>query len=260
MKILLLVSALFLLTANFSFAKTAPIKKTKEIKQISQLDEAITTKTLLQKFSKEYASKEELQKLKTEVLELKGNAVFGLIQVMKDSKYPEKNRWMATFLLGQIMGIKSAPFIAKFLEHPDWIMRLSALKTLLALKQVKYGAIYAKLLKDDSLLVRYQALENIRALSLTKYAPSVWAMLYDKKNYYSIKNKNKRSSIIKNVITTVGELEFSQARPILLKMVQKEKYADIFNELDYSLSRITKKPSPVGGKKAKKEFWSRIKV
>src|SRR5690606_10601509 len=40
-----------------------------------------------------------------------------LIKVMKNNKYPEQNRWHATMLLAQIMGEKSAPFIAKFSAH-----------------------------------------------------------------------------------------------------------------------------------------------
>src|SRR5262245_5877213 len=52
--------------------------------------------------------------LKRNALRHKGKSVPTLIKVMKESKFPDQNRWQATMLLAQIMGKKSAPFIAKF--------------------------------------------------------------------------------------------------------------------------------------------------
>ncbi len=217
---------------------------------------------LLSKYAVNYADKKELAALKKQTLNYGGDSVEALIEVMKNGKYPEKNRWVATFLLGQIMGEKSAPFIAKFTKHPNWLMRMASLKTLLALKQERYGMEYAKLLADESFIVRTQALENIRALKLSKYSDHVWGMLYDKKNYYEPTDKGmiksrKRSNIIKSIIATIGELKFQDARAPLMKMIQKEKYNDIFNEMDVALSEITGFKSPAGDIKAKRFFWSR---
>ena len=161
------------------------------------------------------------------------------------------------------MGEKSAPFLAKFLKHPNWVLRMASLKTMLALKQKDYGAHYAMLLADDSFIVRSQALENIRTLKISSTAPQVWAMLYDKKNYYQPKLngkelKTKRSNIIKSVISTVGDLKFSQAKAPLIKMIQKDKYNDIFPEMDQSLNKITGQNSPNGDIKAKRIFWQRM--
>jgi hypothetical protein len=110
--------------------------------------------------------------------------------------------------------------------------------------------------------VRSQALENIRILKSSEVAPQVWAMLYDKKNYYqpTINGKAlkvKRSNIIKNVILTVGDLEFQKAKAPLIKMIQKEKYDDIFPEIDKSLMKITGRTSPNDLAK-KRIFWQRM--
>jgi hypothetical protein len=219
--------------------------------------------SLLQKYMINYSSKNQMADLKAETLKQGGKSVEALIEVMKNGKYPEKNRWVATFLLGQIMGNKSAPFLAKFLQHPNWVMRMASLKTMLALRQTEYGAQYAKLLSDESFIVRSQALDNIRTLKLTKSAPQVWAMLYDKKNYYqpTLKGKElkaKRSNIIKSVIATIGELKFEKAKLPLIKMIQKDKYNDIFNEMDHSLALITGQKSPASDGKAKRIFWQRM--
>lgn len=219
--------------------------------------------TLLQKYMINYSDKNQMADLKALTLKHGGQSVEALIEVMKNGKYPDKNRWVATFLLGQIMGDKSAPFLAKFLKHPSWVMRMASLKTMLALRQKEYGSQYAMLLNDDSFIVRSQALDNIRTLKITNSAPQVWAMLYDKKNYYQPtlngkELKSKRSNIIKSVIATVGDLKFEKAKAPLIKMIQQDKYNDIFNEMDQSLSKITGQKSPGTDNKAKRIFWQRI--
>ena len=69
-----------------------------------------TKDMLLQKYSKAYTRKSDIDELRKETLSLGGKSVEALIEVMKNGKYPEKNRWLATFLLGQIMGDKSILF------------------------------------------------------------------------------------------------------------------------------------------------------
>ncbi len=216
------------------------------------------TKTLLKDFKQEKKGK-EIFNLKKKALSFGGKSVPALIEVMKSGKYPERNRWVATFLLANIMGPKSASFLAKFAGHPNWVLRMASLKALLALKEKSLGPIYANALKDKSLIVRIQALENIGKLNLAKFAPVVWAMLYDSRNYYAAKNAGKkRSNIIKKVITTIGDLKFKKAEGPLLTMIQKKKYNDIFEEMDYSLSKIQGKTSPEGSRRIKRHYWKRM--
>ncbi|OUR98586.1 hypothetical protein A9Q84_04005 [Halobacteriovorax marinus] len=225
----------------------------------------VITQSLLKKFSKK-STKADLIKLKKEVLSYNGKSVPALVEVMKNGKYPEKNRWVATFMLGKVMGKKSAPFISKFLKHPSWVMRMASLKTLLALKGREYGRKFSTALKDKSMIVRFQALDNIATLKLTDEAPFVWQMLYDKRNYYQPKGKNKkiknlkRTNIIKKVIVTVGELKFQKAKKPLLSMIKNRKYDDIFAEMDKSLAKITGRKSPAGSMKVKKRYWSKIAI
>jgi hypothetical protein len=232
-----------------------PRLKAKKSTQVSSPVEKI----LLAEFKKELKSSEIL-KLKKQALSYSGKAVPALIKVMKSNGYPEKNRWVATFLVGRIMGKKSSPFLAKFLRHPNWVMRMASLKTLLALGESRYDNAYAVALKDNSFIVRKQALDNIRKLSISKRAPEVWSMLYDKRNYYAPKDgSKKRTNIIKEAIKTVGELKFEKALKPLLSMSQKEKYKDIFPEIDYALEKITGKNSP-DDTKMKKRFWKKVGI
>lgn len=260
-----ILSLIALVTLGSPQIFAAKISKTAELKPAPGQTSALT-QNLLQLFAKESLKNTEMKQLQAEALKHGGNSVPALIEVMKNDKFPDKNRWAATFLLGQIMGDQSAPFIARFVEHPSWVLRMASLKTLLALKQDKYASKFTKALKDESLIVRGQALENIRELKIKNQAPSVWAMLYDKKNYYQEKSKgkegltHKRSHLIKDVIKTVGELEFKEARDPLFKMIQNDKYNDIFDEMDFALSKIVGKPSPEGPQNVKRHFWKRTSM
>jgi hypothetical protein len=214
--------------------------------------------TLLDLF-KVQGNSQQIKVLQKKMLSLGGKAVPYLIEVMKSSAFPDKSRWVATFLLARIMGKKSINFLAKFLEHPSWIMRMASLKALLGLKARDLGDGYSKALKDKSLVVRSQALENIRILELEQFAPQVWAMLYDDRNYHHGENGlKKRGNIIKKIIRVIGDLKFKKAKIPLLKMVQKKKYQDIFDDVDYSLAKILGKSSPSGGPRIKRYFWKRV--
>ncbi len=195
--------------------------------------------------------------LKKNIFNHRQKAVPTLIKVMKDGDYPDQNRWQATMLLAQVMGKKSAPFIAKFAEHPNWMMRLASLKALLGLSQKEYIQVYRTALSDSSLIVRLQALDNISKLQMESLGKDVWNMLYDQSNYSGSLGARKRTSIVKSVIKTLGDIKFKPAVRPMAKLFQKSKYADISNELDYSLRKITGKNSP-DKYEEKIKFWSKL--
>lgn len=228
----------------------------------ANISKTTRTKSLLtEKIEKTFSkslSKKDIKLAKEEVLKYKGKAVPALINIMKNEKFPDRNRWVATFLLGRVMGRKSIPFMTKFSKHPNWVMRLASYKSLLALGE-KDPKIYSKGLKDPSLLVRFQSLDSVSRLNLTELAPTVWSMLYDKRNYYSSKkdNKKKRQHIVKSIVKTVGDLKFKKAEEPLLKMVLNKKYDDILKEMNYALSKITNKKAPVDDPVMIKRFWKK---
>jgi hypothetical protein len=220
----------------------------------------LTEEQLDQLYKVEYKKKSQYQNLKNKTLAMTQKAVPTLIKVIKSADYPDKNRWIAMFMLGRVMGKKSSNFISKFTAHPNWMLRLASLKVLLALQQKQYKGLYTRMLKDKAMIVRHQALENIKSLELKELAPYVWAMLYDKSNYAGTNGSRKRSHIIKEAIKTVGDLEFEKSKGPMLKMIKDKKYKDVFAELDYSLNKMSQKKSPEGGIKEKQYFWSRISV
>lgn len=219
-----------------------------------------TDSELLALYKRKYKTKLQYQELKNQTMSLTQKAVPALVKVIKSSDYPDKNRWIAMFMLGRIMGKKSANFISKFSAHPNWMLRLASLKVLLALDQKQFQGIYTRLLKDKAMIVRHQALENIRKLNLSQLAPYVWAMLYDKSNYAGSEGERKRAHIIKQAIKTVGDLKFEKSKKPMLKMISDKKYKDIAQELDYSLNKLSDKQSPDGNIKSKIHFWTRVET
>ena len=236
-------------------SKVKPVSKKKRTQKKSSI---IPDHPLEALYLKKSPRKSFITKLKSETLKYKQKAVPTLIKVMKGKAYPEENRWVATFMLGRIMGKKSANFISKFTKHPNWMLRLAALKVLLHLEQKQFRGIYARLLEDKSLIVRHQALQNIKEMKLKSLAPYVWKMLYNKQNYVGIKGARKRSNIISDAIKIVGDLDLQKAKKAMLKMITKKKYKDVHAELDYSLSKLYKKSSPRGSFEVKKNYWSKI--
>ena len=85
-------------------------------------------------------------------------------------------------------------------------------------------------------------------------------MLYNKDNYVGTKGSRKRANIIRDAIRVVGELGLKKAKTPMLKMLQRNKYKDIYPELDYSLSKLHEKPSPKGSIAIKRNYWKKVSI
>lgn len=251
-----------LLFGIFSFAvngKNSPIivnKSSERAKEINDENLKIVS-DLLADFKTEYTVKKDMEMLSDKALKVGKESVPALIQVMKRSDYPDKNRWLATFLLGKIVGKKAIPFIGKFLEHPNWVLRMASLKTLQSLQDKSHKKQYEELLKDKSMIVRIQAIEILNKLQIKESAKEIWKMIFREQNYQVTKGKKKRLPIIKDVIRAIGDLKYEEARASLLTMLKNKRYDDLFSELDYSLEKITGKKSPKGKVVEKRIFWEK---
>lgn len=173
------------------------------------------------------------------VLRLRGKAVPLLINTIKNPDSSDRQLWVSTISLGKVAGKKASKFLVRLLEHPNWVLRLASLKTLLALKEKRYTQKYVRALKDSSLLVRKQALENIKRLRLKQHATKVWAMIFDKSNYAG--KLKKRMDIVGDAIKVVGILGYKSAFKPLLVMAKKEHYRDIHPQIKFSLAMLAKK-------------------
>lgn len=175
-----------------------------------------------------------------------------LLNAMKKKSYPVKNRWIAMFSLTKLMGKNSSKVLSKFTKHPDWMMRLGALKCLLFLKEKKYAKQYANLLSDKSMVVRQQALKNIHQLEIKESAYAV-------SNLLSEINFDKSSGVNAEVdltLLTLAKLGHKQSIPTLVDMLKAKKFKNNTATIDYTLELLTGKKSPKGDLNSKIAFWS----
>lgn len=193
--------------------------------------------------------------IKKRVMQRGSYAVKDLLTIISDKKYPIENRWSSIYFVSQIMGQKSVSYLKKLTRSKHLMIRLAALKNLVNLS-VQDKETYSRLLNDKAMIVRFEVLDSIIKLNMKSMAPYVWKMLYDEKNYSKVTGgTNKRSKIIKKIIRTIGDLEFKKAKIPLLKMAINNKFTDIFNDIDYSLTKITSKASKGSSIQAKRLYW-----
>jgi hypothetical protein len=84
--------------------------------------------------------------------------------------------------------------------------------------------------------------------------------MYDKSNYSGDAGNRKRTSIVKSIIRTVGDIRFEKAKSPLAKLIQKPKYQDLVEDLDYSLEKITGEVSPNSSVEQRRKFWSKLNL
>jgi len=173
------------------------------------------------------------------LFKLDNKAVPTIVEIMKSDKYPDQSRWLATLSLARIMGLKSLPFIKKFLRHPNWMMRLSALKVIRMFKDKSSEKTIEKMLFDKSLLVRVEALEMIKSFKTKNSAKTVWKMMYDKKNYQKF-NKSKviPTEVISRILKTIQTLDYKEAKPALIKLRNEKKFSLLNKDIQNTINSL----------------------
>lgn len=158
------------------------------------------------------------------------------------------------FSMTKLMGKKSAKVLSKFTKHPDWMMRLGALKCLLFLKEKQFANEYAALLKDNSLIVRQQALTNIHQLEIKEKAKAVSLLLNDIKLQSS--NNSGFEQMTDMTIMTLAKFQHKDSIKTLLEMLKQQQFKNNSAAIDYSLEQLTGLKSPKGDWNSKVSFWS----
>lgn len=180
-------------------------------------------------------------------------AVPVLLNVMKKKSYPVKNRWIAMFSVTKLMGKKSAKVLSKFTKHPDWMMRLGALKCLLFLKEKQFAREYSHLLKDKSQIVRQQALMNIQQLEIKESAPAVSSLLKDITSQSNAGNNLEQMTDM--TIMTLTKFGHKDSIKTMLEMMKNSQFKNNSATIDYSLEKLTGVKSPKGDWNTKLSFW-----
>ena len=141
-------------------------------------------------------------------------------------------------LIGKTMGRKSTPMMVKYLEHPHWILRSAALKSLQSLKVSYPKKQYRKLLTDKSYVIREQALEIISTLKVKELENDVLKMLGDQSNYIKTKKGIVASEVIKKVLITLSSLGMRESIPLLKKLKSSKAGKSISIQIDEAIKKI----------------------
>jgi hypothetical protein len=200
-------------------------------------------------------NKQQIEKVRKAALKMGGRSVPVLMSVMQNDAYPDRSRWVATFLIAQIMGKKSKKFLAKNISHPHWLIRMASLKSLQMLGAKEFQKSFETALFDNAMVVRSQALQTIERMQFKNSGAAVLRMLEDEKNYREIKGVQKRTSIVSKIIRVLGNLKFLKAKGTFLTLIKDQKNNDIFYQLNTSLEKITGLKAPKGSREQKRKFW-----
>jgi len=249
----IILTFLFLFFSFWCFAnKTVPLNIHRPSFSIHEKNHNL--QTLEHLFKIDWKKSVDFATLSKQSLAYGPKAVPVLLNVMKKKSYPVKNRWIAMFSLTKLMGKKSSKILSKFMKHPDWMMRLGALKCLLFLKEKQYAPDYNSLLKDKSLIVRQQALTNIHQLEIKESAPAVSTLLRE------ITTQNNTNTSLDQMtdmtIVTLAKFGHKPSIKTMIDMLKNSQFKNNSATIDYSLEKLTGVKSPKGDLSSKLSFWN----
>ena len=111
-------------------------------------------------------------------------AVPALIDVARDHRATDPDRYVALMGVAKIGGRNSAPLLSPLLRDPSWMIRDGALRALAALDCRDSGAQILPLLKDPALVVRLEAIQSVEKLKPDGVAKALLAVVADSQNYH----------------------------------------------------------------------------
>ncbi len=190
-------------------------------------------------FKQKKIEKAQLKEIEKYVKANPKESVPFLLTVMKDESIIEKNRWPCFFWLASITGKESSRLLSLFLNHPSWMIRLAALKSLASLGGKENIEVITKRLKDVSILVKIEAIKSLVFLKAKEKASFIWSMIFDSSNYHTVKGKKRRSGVIAAVIWAVGELGLVEKMRELTILSKDKGYSDLKNELSGSIKKLS---------------------
>ncbi len=257
LKITYVLVIISIFSSSFAWAnKTIPLNVHRPSFKVTNQKKSLDSLDFL--FKTEWKKSVDFANLSHQSLLYGPKAVPVLLNVMKKKSYPVKNRWIAMFSMTKLMGKKSSKVLSKFTKHPDWMMRLGALKCLLFLKEKQFANEYASLLKDSSQIVRHQALTNIQQLEIKEKAQAVSLLLNE------IKSQNANSTNLEQMtdmtIMTLAKFKHKESIRTLLSMLKQQQFKNNSAAIDYSLEQLTGLKSPKGDWHSKVSFWNNIAV
>lgn len=142
-------------------------------------------------------------------------AVGPLIQVAKNRKLPDPDRYVALMGAAKLGGSGIAPSLCPFLKDSSWMIRSAALRALGALQNIGTASSVLPLLRDPALVVRAEAVEVVKLLQPPGAIDALVATLARQENYHRGKAQWVPQRVLAALISLKAKEAVSRLRPLL---------------------------------------------
>lgn len=139
-------------------------------------------------------------------------AFFPLIEIVKNRKNSDPDRYIAVMSAAKLGGTESASALIPFLKDPSWMVRSATLKALTALGNPLSADATLPLLRDPALVVRVEAVEAVRVLKPRGAALALVNTLGDQGNFHG----GKALWVPQKALTALLSLQAREVAPQLL--------------------------------------------
>lgn len=195
---------------------------------------------LLRKWSTRYGSK----------------AVGPLLQIARDEKTADPQRYVALMGAARLGGNASAPLLTPFLKSPSWMMRTASLRALSALKHPATSLEVLPLLRDPALVVRAEAVEAVRALKPAGAEEALAATALDPRNYHAGRAQWVPQLALAALRDLGARPGARSAAPKLAPLLDRGLSDPELQKSSFAtLERLTGKKAPVGEPGRTVAFW-----
>jgi HEAT repeat protein len=162
-------------------------------------------------------------------------AVPGLLELARDSKQDEMDRYAAILGTARLGGREAAPLLAGFLTDRSWMVRLASLRALSILKNAQSSEQVLPALQDPALVIRSEAIDAIESLRPSGASEALLRALQDGSNY----SGGKAQVIPQKALKALAALQAREAAPRLKPLLQHDRDPQLQTLTIETLERLT---------------------
>lgn len=164
-----------------------------------------------------------------------GNAAFHAAQKIANADTtPDAMRWRCLFGAARVAGKNALPWLDQMAHHKHWLIRDASLKAMAALGATESKESLERALKDKALVVRTTAVDAIGHLTLRASGPVLVEALFDPINYRG----EKALWIHKHILFTIEKLQYREASPRLVELLETRKDPELRSHLIVALEKL----------------------
>jgi HEAT repeat protein len=218
----LLAAGLFGITE--SSASHASMPPSEELKR--------SVENLLQQHRKGRSLEESFRALQSQ---LGPRAIPGLLQIAKDPRKDDLDRYAAILASARMGGSPTATHLVPLLQDRMWMVRLATLRALGILKNPIASDAILRGLQDPALVIRSEAIDALTALRPSGAGEALLKTLQDGSNY----SAGKAQVIPQKALRALATLQLREAAPRLKPLLSHDQDPALQNLTIETLEKLT---------------------